>query len=77
MSWKEVIKDPAEIKVFNALDGPQYTWRTIGGIARQIGLTEDRVWKILSKYNREFTLLSDVPSASGKPLVGLLERVDN
>jgi hypothetical protein len=77
MTWKEAIKDPTEIKVFMALDGPQYTWRTVGAIARQIGLPEDRVWKILSKYNQEFTRLSDVPSASGKPLVGLLERVDH
>ena len=77
MTWKEVIKDPTEIKVFMALDGPQHTWRTVGGIARQIGLPEDRVWNILSKYNQELTRLSEVPSASGKPLVGLLERVDS
>lgn len=77
MTWKEVVKDPNEIKVSMALDGPQQTWRTVGGIARQTGLPEERVWQILSKYNKEFTRLSEVPSASGNPLVGLLERVDS
>lgn len=77
MTWKEVIKDPNEIKVFMALDGPQQTWRTVGGIARQTGLPEERVWQILSKYNKELTRLSEVPSVSGNPLIGLLERVDS
>jgi len=77
MTWKEVIKDPNEIKVFMALDGPKHTWRTVGGIARQTGLPEEQVWQILTKYNKELTRLSEVPSVSGNPLVGLLERVDN
>ena len=75
MTWKEVIKDPTETKVFLALDGPQYTWRTVGGIARQTGLSEDDVRRILSKYNRQLTRLSEIPSVSGDPLVGLLEIV--
>ena len=75
MTWKEVIKDPIETKVFMALDGPQNTWRTVGGIARQTGLSEAAVLRILSKYNRELTRLSEVPSVSGEPFVGLLERV--
>jgi N-glycosylase/DNA lyase len=77
MTWKEIVKDPNEIKVFMALDGPQLTWRTVGGIARQTGLPEDHIWRILSKYDKELTRLSEVPSASGNPLVGLRERVDN
>ena len=77
MDWKDTVKDPDEIKVFMALDGPQHTWRTVGGISRQTGLPEERVWQILSKYNKELTRLSEVPSVSGNPLVGLLERVDN
>jgi hypothetical protein len=75
MSWKEIVKDPDEIKVFMALDGPSYTWRTVGAIARQTGLPEDVVWRILSKYSTQLTRLSEVPSASGAPLVGLLEKV--
>jgi hypothetical protein len=75
MRWKDVITDPDEIKVFMALDGPKYTWRTVSAIARQTGLPEQRALQILRKYNMQLTRLSETPSASGTPLVGLLERV--
>lgn len=75
MNWKEIVTDPQETKVFMALDGPQYTWRTIGGIARQAGLPEERVAKILAKYNLRLTRLSETPSLSGSALVGLIEKV--
>ena len=75
MKWKDVITNPDEIKVFMALDGPTHTWRTVSAIARQTGLTEDRVLQILSRYNMELTRLSEIPSASGTPLVGLVEKV--
>ena len=75
MDWKDVIHDPDEKLVFMALDGPSYTWRTVGGIARQTGLSEARVLNILSKYNLKLTRLSETPSISGQALVGLLEKV--
>jgi hypothetical protein len=75
MRWQDKVTDPDEIKVFMALDGAQYTWRTISGIARQTGLTEDRVAQILAKYNLELTRLSETPSVSGSALVGLIEKV--
>ena len=75
MHWKDTIKDPDEMKVFMALDGPNYTWRTATAIARQTGLPEARVWEIMAKYNMQFTRLSEVPSISGSALVGLLEKV--
>jgi hypothetical protein len=75
MNWKDEIKDPDEIKVFMALDGPKYTWRTVSAVARQTGVPEDRVLEILERYNMRLTRLSEIPSASGTPLVGLLERV--
>ena len=75
MRWKDVITDPEEIKVFMALDGPSYTWRTVSAIARQTGLQEQRVLQILRKYNMQLTRLSETPSANGTPLVGLLEKV--
>ncbi len=75
MNWKEVIIDQDERKVFMALDGPNYTWRTASAIARQTGLTENRVWEIMSKYNMQFTRMSETPSISGSALVGLLEKV--
>jgi hypothetical protein len=69
------VKDPKEISVFMALEGPTYTWRTAGGIARQTGLSEEEVWSILSKYTPRLVRLSEAPSASGRPLVGLIEKV--
>ena len=75
MKWQDTVTDRDEIKVFMALDGPEYTWRTIGGIARQTGLSEDRVAQILSKYNLKLTRLSETPSVSGSALVGLIEKV--
>jgi hypothetical protein len=75
MSWQETVTDPEEIKVFMALDRPDYTWRTIGGIARQTGLKEERVAQILAKYNLKLTRLSETPSVSGSALVGLIEKV--
>ena len=75
MNWKDTVTDPDEVKVFLALDGPQYTWRTISGIARQTGLREERVAQILAKYNLKLTRLSETPSVSGSALVGLIEKV--
>ncbi|MEK7684688.1 MAG: hypothetical protein AAB466_04635 [Verrucomicrobiota bacterium] len=75
MNWKDTVTDPEEVKVFLALDGPQYTWRTTGGIARQTGLTEERVAAILKKYNLTLTRLSETPAVSGSALVGLIEKV--
>ena len=75
MNWKNTVTDPDETKVFLSLDGPQYTWRTIGGIARQTGLSEERVAQILAKYDLTLTRLADTPSLSGTALVGLIEKV--
>lgn len=75
MNWKDTVTDPEEVKVFLALDGPQYTWRTTGGIARQTGLSEERVAEILKKYNLTLTRLSETPAVSGSALVGLIEKV--
>jgi hypothetical protein len=75
VNWKDTVSDPDEVKVFLALDGPNYTWRTMSGIARQAGLSEQRVAQILKKYNLTLTRLSETPSLSGSALVGLIEKV--
>lgn len=75
MRWKNTVTDPDEVKVFLALDGPNYTWRTMSGIARQTGLNEQRVAEVLKKYNLTLTRLSETPAVSGSALVGLIEKV--
>jgi hypothetical protein len=75
MDWRTTVTDKDEIKVFMALDRPDSTWRTMAGIARQTGLSEDRVAQILAKCNSTLTRLADVSSVSGSALVGLTEKV--
>jgi hypothetical protein len=75
MYWQTSVTDPDEVKVFKALDGPNYTWRTVGGVARQTGLSEDRVSQIIEKYNLQLTRFADVPSISGSAIIGLIEKV--
>jgi hypothetical protein len=75
MNWQATITDPDEVKVFRALDEPDTTWRTTGGIARQTGLSPERVSEIIEKYDLKLTLRAPTPSISGFPLVGLLEKV--
>lgn len=75
MNWQATITDPDERKVFMALDGANGTWRTMWGIARQSGLSEERVSQIIAKYNLQLTRFADVPSISGSAIVGLIEKV--
>ena len=75
MNWQQTVTDPDEIKVFQALDGPEYTWRTVSAIARQTGLSEVQITQILAKYDLKLTRLSETPSVSGSALVGLIEKV--
>ena len=75
MSWRNTVSDPKEKKVFEALDGPDITWRTVSGVARQTGLAEAEVQEILNRYNPSMPRFANVPTASGSALVGLAERV--
>ena len=75
VNWKDTVTDPDETKVFMALDGPTYTWRTLSAVARQTGLSEARVAEILTKYDLTLTRLAEVRSITGQPLVGLIEKV--
>ena len=75
MNWKATVIDPDEMKVFSALDGPDTTWRTLTGIARQSGLSPQRVAEILTKYDLSLTRVAEEPSLSSQPLVGLIEKV--
>jgi hypothetical protein len=74
MYWQTAVTDPEEIKVFRALDGANFYWRAVDGLARQTGLSEERVTRILEKHE-ELARFSDVPSISGSPIVGLIEKV--
>jgi len=48
--WRQVINDPREVKVFTALDNPDWDWRTFDGIQKDAGLPADEIRRILGKY---------------------------
>ncbi len=75
MNWKDIITDQDERKVFEALDAPGSTWRTVWAIARQTGLSESRVAEVLKKYDLRLTRWSETPAISGSALAGLIENV--
>jgi hypothetical protein len=75
MNWHNCITDADEKKVFEALDGPDITWRTTSAIARQTGLPESMVVAVLEKYNRRLATFAEEPSITGAALVGLREKV--
>ena len=48
--WTQVITDPHEAAVFNALDDPGWDLRTLEGLERDTGLRADEIQAILGKY---------------------------
>ena len=56
-----------EEQVFKALENPKYEWRTIDGIVKETGLSEDEVIKIIKKFDG-LIIKSSIPSIDGKSL---------
>lgn len=76
MSWRDTIVNSDEVKVFEALDQPGYTWRTVSAVAREAGLTEERVSEIFEKYENNLTRRLKSPTLSVPDLVGLVANVE-
>ena len=72
-NWRSVIKDAAEVRIFDALEDPHWEWRTVPALSRASGLDEASVRKVLSRYP-EFIRQSLVPSEAGDDLFTLHER---
>jgi hypothetical protein len=53
--------------VLKALENPNYTWRTIAGIAKETGLDEETVHQVLKALGEE-VIRSEVPSEKGEGL---------
>lgn len=72
MSTKEKID-----KVMNALLHPKYKWRTVQGIAKESGLSEEEVEKCLEALIKQKRVRkSYVPDVDGRELYGVIMRVD-
>lgn len=69
--WREVVHDPREIKMFEALADPKYEWRTIRALEKASGLTEDEVRQTLNRYR---SLIREGRSHAGEPIWTLQER---
>jgi len=66
---------PEEKRILAALNGRDVTWRTVSGVARDAQLSDEEVFKAFERFDGKLTTFATVPSASGSPLVGLLDKV--
>lgn len=72
-SWRDRIIDPDERKVFEALDDPQWDFRTIPGLSKTTGVPESIVKEIVERYP-QFTRRSPVPDSEGRTLYTLVSK---
>ena len=56
-----------ESAVLGALNDPRFKWRTLGGIASQLHISETEVMDVIAKYQSKI-IESSVPSQKGKSL---------
>jgi len=71
--WRDLVTDPGEIKIFEALEDPRWEWRTIGALARASRMSEGDVIGVLNKY-RGHIYKSPVPNKKGESLFTLREK---
>jgi hypothetical protein len=69
--WREFVKDPEEIKLFEALEDPKYEWRTLAALQRASGMSEADILRVLQSRP---SLVRETHSRSGEPLWTLQER---
>lgn len=69
--WRQVVRDPLKIKVFEALENPKYEWRTMNALKRESGLQEKEILKILEEYK---DLVRNAQTRDGEPIWTLQER---
>ena len=73
LQWKDIVEDPREVSLFQALEDDRWEWRTIEGLAKATGLTVEEVRGVLAKYP-QLILTSSVPSPAGDDLYALQHR---
>lgn len=71
MDWSSTVRDPNERLVFEALADHRWDVRTIGGIARSVGLSVNLVEATLLKYEGRLIRRSHLPNADGEQLFTL------
>ena len=43
MDWRKTVKDPREVKIFEALEDPNFLWRTKRALQEASGMTPEQV----------------------------------
>ena len=72
-NWHNIVSDPLERKVFEALADSAWDFRTIEGIARSSQLSQQKVEDALAKYPG-LVRQSSIPDAKGRTLYTLRSR---
>ena len=71
--WRQTIADPIEIKIFEALENPQWEWRTIAALSKASGLDQESTRRVLQKYPA-LVRQSALPGPNGEELYTLQRR---
>lgn len=71
--WRSVVTEPREVLIFEALEDPQWEWRTLDALGTISGMSRDEVRGIVAKYP-VFARKSQVPGQSGQDLYTLQSR---
>ncbi len=71
--WRQVITDPVEMKIFEALEDPRWDWRTLNALSRASGLDDEGTRRVLRKYP-VLVRQSEVPGPNGEELYTLQSR---
>lgn len=72
-AWRDVVTDPIEVRVFEALADERWELRTIRGMARDAGLSPDRMQGIIDKH-APLIREANIPDSAGNRLFALRER---
>ena len=71
--WRAEIQDDTGRKVFEALEDPEWDFRTVSGLSKSTGLSEEEVREVLRKYER-FVRKGPVTKNHGRKLYTLRTR---
>ena len=72
-AWRAVVTDPVERRVFEALADERWELRTIHGMARDTGLSPEKVRGIVDKH-APLVREANIPDSDGNRLFALRER---
>jgi hypothetical protein len=73
-NWISEIKDPSEVKVFEALANPKWDFRTVKGIAKETSLNSTLVSNIINAHTGKLIRKSVIPDKTGDELYTLKSK---